>query len=312
MEPITIGYTTGKTVQLAVRRDSDGLWLDFSDNTFKAAGWVTPKQAVTELSGAGIPAGVVGEYRATVDPAAWTAGEYQAYILDTAVTSKPVGFSGFSVQSGTITGERGVKAQTDKLAFTNANKVDAAVLAAADFAQAAADKVWSSAARTLTSLGAALVQEIWDQATSALTTAGSIGKRIVDYLTGDAFARLGAPAGASVSADIAAVKTDTAAIKAKTDNLPSGVKKNTALAGFSLAMYDSADGRTPKTGLTVTAQRSLDGAAYANCANAVSEIGTTGRYKIDLAAADLNADVVALKFTASGADPTDVTILTEP
>jgi hypothetical protein len=38
--------------------------------------------------------------------------------------------------------------------------------------------------------------------------------------TGDAFARLGAPAGASVSADIAAAKADTAAIKLKTDNLP--------------------------------------------------------------------------------------------
>lgn len=36
-------------------------------------------------------------------------------------------------------------------------------------------------------------------------------------LSGDAFARLGAPAGASVSADIAAVKTDTAAIKVTTD-----------------------------------------------------------------------------------------------
>ncbi len=38
--------------------------------------------------------------------------------------------------------------------------------------------------------------------------------------TGDAYARLGAPAGASVSADVAAVKSDTGAIKAKTDNLP--------------------------------------------------------------------------------------------
>jgi hypothetical protein len=37
--------------------------------------------------------------------------------------------------------------------------------------------------------------------------------------TGDAFARLGAPAGASVSVDIAAVKTDTAAIKIQTDKL---------------------------------------------------------------------------------------------
>lgn len=43
-------------------------------------------------------------------------------------------------------------------------------------------------------------------------------------LTGDAFARLGAPAGASVSADVAAVAayvdTEVAAIKAKTDALP--------------------------------------------------------------------------------------------
>lgn len=39
--------------------------------------------------------------------------------------------------------------------------------------------------------------------------------------TGDSFARLGAPAGASTASDIAAAKVDTAAIKAKTDNLPS-------------------------------------------------------------------------------------------
>lgn len=38
--------------------------------------------------------------------------------------------------------------------------------------------------------------------------------------TGDNYARLGSPAGASIAADIAAAKTDTAAIKAKTDNLP--------------------------------------------------------------------------------------------
>lgn len=38
-------------------------------------------------------------------------------------------------------------------------------------------------------------------------------------MTGDAFARLGAPAGASVSADVAAAKVDTAAIKTKTDSL---------------------------------------------------------------------------------------------
>jgi len=53
------------------------------------------------------------------------------------------------------------------------------------------------------------VQAIWDALTSALTTVGSIGKRIADYLTGDAFARLGAPNGVSISADIQTRGTST-------------------------------------------------------------------------------------------------------
>jgi hypothetical protein len=60
------------------------------------------------------------------------------------------------------------------------------------------------------------------------TTAAQIGVNVVNWkgsaaaaMTGDAFARLGASAGASHAADVAAVKTDTAGIKLKTDNLPS-------------------------------------------------------------------------------------------
>lgn len=59
------------------------------------------------------------------------------------------------------------------------------------------------------------------------TVAGVVDANVTDWkgstapaMTGDAFARLGAPAGASVSADVAAVKADTAAVKLKTDNLP--------------------------------------------------------------------------------------------
>lgn len=68
-----------------------------------------------------------------------------------------------------------IKTQTDKLAFTVTNQVDANVLD-------------------------------WKSSTAPA-------------MTGDAYARLGAPAGASVSADVAAVKTDTAAVKTKTDSL---------------------------------------------------------------------------------------------
>jgi hypothetical protein len=360
-------------------------------------------------------------------------------------------------------------------------------------------------------LSAAAVQAIWDALTSALTTVGSIGKRLVDNLTGDIYARLGAPAGASVSADVAAVQADTdnlqtripaalvsgrmdasvgamandvvtaaaiaadaigsselaasavneiadqvweetladhsgtagstaaalnaagsagdpwntalpgaygsgtagkivgdnlnatvssratqasvdtvddfldteiAAIKAKTDNLPSdpadasdiagafstvnstlatvagyidtevaaikaktdnlpaapaatgdiptaaqiraemdsnstklaklpqAIKKNTALAKFPFVLVQSADHVTGATGLTVTAERSLDGAAFAACANSPSEIGG-GVYTIDLAAGDLNATTVTLRFSASGADTRLVSLVTQ-
>lgn len=112
-----------------------------------------------------------------------------------------------------------------------------------------------------------------------------------------------------VAAILAAVDTEVAAIKTKTDNMPNGVAKNTALAGFTFLMVDSTDHVTGKTGLTVTAVRSLDGAAFGACANAVTEL-SDGLYTIDLAAGDLNGNNVVLKFTATGADATVIGIKT--
>lgn len=92
-------------------------------------------------------------------------------------------------------------------------------------------------------LSAAAVQAIWDALTSALTTAGSIGKHLVDRIvgtlatgthqpqSGDGFARLGAPAGASVSADIAAVKAQTGEIETDTQNLQSRLPTTLSAAG---------------------------------------------------------------------------------
>lgn len=101
------------------------------------------------------------------------------------------------------------------------------------------------------------------------------------------------------------------AIKAKTDNLPVAVKKNTALAKFMFKMVDSADHVTPKTGLTVTCQRSIDGAAFANCNTATATEISAGWYYVDLAASDLNGNVIALKFTATGADQRDLLVVTQ-
>lgn len=103
---------------------------------------------------------------------------------------------------------------------------------------------------------------------------------------------------------------DLDAIKAKTDALPSGFAKNVALSNFSFLMVDSTDHVTPKTGLTVTAQISKDGGAFAGCTNSVSEI-SNGVYKINLTQTEMNADIVTLKFTGSGADQTTIVLKTD-
>jgi hypothetical protein len=90
-----------------------------------------------------------------------------------------------------------------------------------------------------------------------------------------------------------------------------GISKNTALSNFTFLMVDSADHVTPKTGLTITAERSIDGAAFSACANSASAIGN-GMYKINLENTDLNGDNIILRFTATGSDPRLVTIITEP
>lgn len=92
---------------------------------------------------------------------------------------------------------------------------------------------------------------------------------------------------------------------------PAGIKKNTALNNYMFRMSDSATG-DPKTGATVTVQRSLDGAAFANATNTPATEVSGGWYKINLSAADLNADTVALKMTATGAKQLDELIVTEP
>jgi len=87
------------------------------------------------------------------------------------------------------------------------------------------------------------------------------------------------------------------------------LKKNTSFSAFPFTMYDSTT-HLPLAGLTVTAERSIDGGAFAACSNAVAEV-SAGGYKIDLSAADLNGDSVKLKFTATGADQQDVSIVTQ-
>lgn len=81
------------------------------------------------------------------------------------------------------------------------------------------------------------------------------------------------------------------------------VQKNVALANFVFLMTDAVT-HAPATGLTVAVTRSIDGAAFAGgTLGSVTEVAN-GMYKVNLAAGDLNGNVIVLKATATGADTT--------
>lgn len=112
-------------------------------------------------------------------------------------------------------------------------------------------------------LSAAAVQAVWDALTAALTTVGSIGKKLADWTigtaqTGDSFARLGAPAGVSVSADIAAVKVDTAAILVDTAEIGAAGAGLTALGDARIANLDATVSSRSSAAALATVQADTD------------------------------------------------------
>ncbi len=197
----------------------------------------------------------------------------------------------------------------------------------------------------LTALGDTRIANLDATISSRLAPAGTLAAvTLVSTLTtytgntpqtGDSFARLGA-AGAGLTAlgdtrianldatvssrtkpaDTQAAVTLVGSVSGSVGSVASGVsltagqlaiKKNTALANFEFPMTDSTT-NAPKTGLTVTATRSIDGGAFAACANAVTAV-SNGVYKISLDATDLNGTVITLRFTAALANDRLITII---
>jgi len=152
-------------------------------------------------------------------------------------------------------------------------------------------------------------QIIWTASCSATSNASIRGEwRITDNASGavietlddnqTAVDAIGTPVGADISADIAAVKADTV--------IP---EKNAAFSNIYVLMVDDTDHVTPKTGLTLTVQRSLDGAAFGAATGTAAEI-SNGMYQFDATAADMNGDTITFRFSGTSADDTFLTIVT--
>ncbi len=84
------------------------------------------------------------------------------------------------------------------------------------------------------------------------------------------------------------------------DTLP---RKNAALSNIPVMMVLASDHVTPATGLTVTGERSIDGAAFVGVSGSIAEI-SDGIYQFDAVAADMNGDFIAFRFSSGTADDT--------
>jgi hypothetical protein len=75
-------------------------------------------------------------------------------------------------------------------------------------------------------------------------------------------------------------------------------KKGVAVANFGFYMEDATTG-LPATGKTVTVQIAKDSGAFGTVAGAVTEVGS-GFYRVALSSADMTADEILFKGTATG------------
>lgn len=91
---------------------------------------------------------------------------------------------------------------------------------------------------------------------------------------------------------------------------PIAIQRNVAIAAFPFPMYTPFPNATLAPGLPVSGQRSLDGGSFVTLAGPVAEIGA-GWYSTPLTAAETNGAVIALRFSAPGAQDTLVTIATQ-
>jgi hypothetical protein len=86
-------------------------------------------------------------------------------------------------------------------------------------------------------------------------------------------------------------------------------KKNTAVAGFPVGKFIKTDDGSEVTSGTPTCKRLVDGSG-GSCAGAATYDATAGLWKIDLAAADMNGDIVGLAFSLADCQPITYTIKT--
>ena len=310
-------------------------WATNPDNTSTFA--VLPKGATDIIAAAGT---------------AWNSGAITSTTFaNDAITSNAIGNNAITASkvaadvSAEISTQVMFDLQTATVGFIGTNGITSSSIAT--------DAIGS--AELAASAATEIATAVWDSLTSGLTTSGSAGKLLVDNLnatvgsrsshsasdvwavatrvltaatnitstggttvpqTGDSYARLGAPAGASVSADVAAVKMDTGNLVTRiTSTLFSGITKLSEWLGaaFGKQTPDSTalteiratgagSGTFSATTDSLEALRDRGDAAWIT-ATGFSTLDAAGvRSAVGLASANLDTQLDALPTAAENAD----------
>lgn len=138
------------------------------------------------------------------------------------------------------------------------------------------------------------IDDLLDTEMPALTTA------VADLPTN---AELATALGTADDAVLASLSTLTTTLNA------TRYQKNTGSQKVFFTLVDSTDHVTREPGITVTATRSLDGAAFGSATGTVTEVGS-GVYYLTPSAGDINADDVVYRFTGTGCDPVELHVVT--
>jgi hypothetical protein len=155
-----------------------------------------------------------GNERVDVDAAGDVGADVQTW-LDAAVNV---------LQAGRVDGSVGAMAAD----VVTATAIATDAIGAAEFSQAAADKVWSSATRTLTAFSTALAVSVWDVLETAIAVASSIGLKVKNNLDAAVSTRL-APTVAGRTLDVAAGGEAGLDL----DNTVGALAKGTEITGFN-------------------------------------------------------------------------------
>jgi hypothetical protein len=310
--------TSGTTTYSLYELQSDGTLksYDFSDNTFKTTALTTATAALTHRTG----------NNSTVNTGVWTAalatltgftvGALYLVQVNNSTAVPPDQTREF--QYGSAEGDLATTANGTGVAGVQSDTQMWKGTALPAQATSGVPDINVKNIGNAASAGAAGYVGIdWSHVNAPTTAVGLTGTTIS---TGQVVASVSGGVGGSVTGTVGGINGVTFPSNFNLLSIDTNgatkiqalVKKNQALAGFTFYLALTSDHISPATGKTVTATRSLDGAAFQACANSVTELGS-GWYVINLAATDLNANVVALSFAGgTGVDTTILTVLTQP